>query len=31
MHKHFSFKGPPNFTDFYCLIFQLGIEAFSRG
>ena len=29
MHKHFSFKGPPNFTDFYCFIFQFGKSKLS--
>jgi len=24
MYKHFSFKGPNSFTDFWCFIFQFG-------
>jgi len=31
MHKHFSFKGPPNFIDFECFIFQFGGSNLSVG
>jgi len=31
MHKDFSFKGPPNVTNFWCFIFQFGKSNLSLG
>jgi len=29
MYKHLSFKGPSNFTEFWCFIFHLGCRTFA--